>query len=81
MLLMFNKIKPCAQTVHLCVRAPATSEDIGPCYRLLKVHLISFCVPFALLSSDDPWKLIGSAIIDDISIPLILLGRARGAAA
>lgn len=37
--------------------------------------------PSARLSSNDPRKLIGSAIIDDISIPLILLGGARRAEA
>lgn len=60
------------------MRALATPEDIGPCHYLLKIHLIS--CRFTPVSANDPWKLIGSAI-DDISVPLILLGEARRAEA
>ncbi len=51
----------CVNYSLVCVRAPVTPGDIGPCYSLLKVHLIS--CPLASLSSLDPEKLIGSAII------------------
>lgn len=67
----FNKIT-CEHNTHisLCVRATVTLDDIGPRYYLLKVHLISIHVPSFTLSSNEPWKLIGSAIINDISISL-----------